>query len=58
MTKEQIELSKYNDLCARATLYPGKPYEEVKAILDYKYETIMYQVGLLAGKPAFKKPNN
>lgn len=44
MKKEIKELIKYHEICARATLYPGKTIEEVEAILKTKnksYENII-----------------
>jgi hypothetical protein len=31
-----VELIKYHELCAKATLYPGKTIEEVEEILNKK----------------------
>jgi hypothetical protein len=31
------ELIKYHELCAKATLYPGKTIEEIKKILNKKW---------------------
>jgi hypothetical protein len=39
MTKEEIQIAKYHDLCARATLYPGKSFDEVTEILNKKWDS-------------------
>jgi hypothetical protein len=37
MTPEQSHSFKYHEICARATLYPGKSLAEVTEIVDKKF---------------------
>lgn len=39
-----IDSYRYNTLCARETIHPGKTWEEVQAIIDKDVEMMMKQI--------------